>query len=669
MNRTSTTQRTVVIQGTVAALILAGGLLVALLLFTGANAQEERILAPGAPSSGRVTSAAGEDWRLYACPGDQLTITLVSTAFTPYLSVYTDTLEAALVEATSEDGETAQALLTVETRGLYTVTAAGERRSDRGPYTITVDFGDLPEALLDEAAGVLVHSGVVTGNVRSSLGELWALRGCARDVITVAVQSERFTPYVELVEPQSGETLSASIQLDDDTAIIEGAVLSTTGVYELVVAGMRRSDRGAYTLTVHTLDEITDLLPASPVASTSRPSTPTPQPLCTVRAAPNLNLREGPGTVFPVIGVLPANAQLRPLGRNADASWVEVQPLPDGRIGWVAAAARFIECTFDLTTLPLVASPPTPTPRPTATPLPTSTPSPTLPPVVVPPPTPTLPQPTLPPVVVLPGPVPGDTSWRGALVTGFNLVNLSDGVAVFRDRIFFRAEIDRTPNNRRIERVDFRILDNLDEEIYRRTERVYGYCAFGGGEPNCNVFEIRRGARWPDTDRAVCNGDYTVAATIVLENGDTATWRSPFRIEHPDLPVCGQESQRGELVARIVQTGPGLASDGVYSALVFQVEAHDSAYGNQDGAGIRSVNLRILDPDGREVHQRTEQNAAYCAFGGGEPDCTIWRFGEHSDAWPSGEPVRYGEPHRLRAVVNAEDGRSITVEMTVTIWP
>lgn len=649
-------------QGTVAALALAGGLLVALWLFTGTNAQEARILAPGAPSFGRVVSAAGEDWRLYACAGDQLTITLASTAFTPYLSVYTDTLEAALVEATSKDGETAQALLTVKTRGLYAVTAAGERRSDRGPYTITVDFGDLPEDLLDEAAGVLVHSGVVTGNVRSSLGELWVLRGCARDAITVAVQSEQFTPYVELVEPQSGEVLSVSVQLDEDTAIMEGAVLSTTGVYELVVAGMRRSDRGAYTLTVHTLDGVTDLFLPSLITLTPQPVTPTPQPLCTVRAALNLNLREGPGTVFPVIGVLPANTPLRPIGRNADASWIEVQPLPDGRMGWVAAAARFIECAFDLTTLPLVASPSTPTPRPTATPFPTSTPSPTLPPVVIPPP-------TLPPVVVLPGPAPGDTSWRGALVTGFNLVNLSDGVAIFRDRIFFRVEIDRTPNNRRIERVDFRILDNLDEEIYRRTERVYGYCAFGGGEPNCNVFEIRRGARWPDTEQAVCNGDYTVAATIVLENGDTATWRTPFRIDHPDLPVCGQATHSRELFARIAQTGPGHVENEVATGLVFQVEAYDPASGSKDGAGIRNVELYIFDGEGREIHQRTEQNAAYCAFAGGEPDCNIWYFGDHGDAWPSGEAIRYGESYLLRGIVNAVDGRSTTVEMTVVIWP
>jgi hypothetical protein len=664
MNRTFTGQRTPV-QRTAAALLLAGGLLAALLLFTVAFAQDGRPLAPGASASGQVLSAAGEEWTLYACAGDQVTITMISTAFAPYLSVYTDVLRAPLFEALAEDGERAQALLTVEASGFYTVAAAGERRSDRGPYTITVDFGDLPESMRDEAAGVLVHSGVVTGAVRSSLGELWALRGCAGDVLTAAVQSERFTPFIELVGPQSVEALSTSVQIDEKTALIGGVALSTTGVYELLVAGARRSDRGPYTLTVHTLNAMAGALPLAPAATTVRAptATPTPQRLCTVRAAPNLNLRSGPGTVFPVIDVLPVNTQLRPLGRNADASWVEVQPLPDGRIGWVAAAPRFIECTFDLMTLQLAASPPTP--RPTATPSPTPTPSPTLPPVAVP----TAPPPTLPPVVVLPGPAPGDASWSGALVTSFNLANLSDGVAVFRNRIFFRAEIERTPNNQRVERVDFRILDALDEEIYRRTERVSGYCSFGGGEPTCNVLEIRRGARWPDTERALCNGDFTVAATIVLENGDAATWRSPFRIEHPDLPLCGQETPRSELVVRIAQTGPDHVADVVYGALVFQVEAYDPTRGGEDGAGVRSVDLRIFDPDGREVYQRTERNAAYCAFAGGEPDCNVWRFGEHGDAWPSGEPVRYGEPHRLRAVVTAEDGRSASIEMTVTIQP
>lgn len=92
-------------------------------------------------------------------------------------------------------------------------------------------------------------------------------------------------------------------------------------------------------------------------------------------------------------------------------------------------------------------------------------------------------------------------------------------------------------------------------------------------------------------------------------------------------------------------------------------------FDGQERAGEPSAQLYIFDGEGREIHQRTEQNAAYCAFAGGEPDCNIWYFGDHGDAWPSGEAIRYGESYLLRGIVNAVDGRSTTVEMTVVIWP
>lgn len=278
--------------------------------------------------------------------------------------------------------------------------------------------------------------------------------------------------------------------------------------------------------------------------------------------------------------------------------------------------------------------------------------------------------PTLPPLVLLPGGGPGGGGWSGALVTGIGVGNISSGVAVFRDRVVFRAEIERTPNNRRIDRVDFRIQDEFGAEFYSRTERTYGYCAFGGGEPACNVLEIRRGARWPETNREICNGDYTVFADIFLDNGASATWSSPFTIAHPDLRRCGDaNAARADLEATIAQTGPGATDSTVYGALVFQIVAFDPARGFGDGDGIRNVEMRILDPDGREVYQRTENRAAYCAFAGGEPDCNVWNFGDNDDAWPSGAPVRYGEPHWLRGRVNAEDGRTREVEMRIFIEP
>lgn len=650
----------------VGALAVAAALLLLLLVVLPVSAQEDRFLTPGAPTSGRIVSALGEEWQLYVCPGDEVTVTVVSTAFTPYLSVFTDTAEAPLVEAESEDGERALVVLSVEAGGVYTVAAAGERRSDRGPYSITVEFADAADLNLDTATDFLHYGAVVTGSVQSSAGQRWALRGCAGDVVTVTAASAQFTPYVELFEPVAQETISESVNLDDSQAIIDGAILSTTGVVELIVAGERRSDRGIYTLTVSTAATISNeaaitatVAPLRPPAATA---TATPQEQCVVRASPTLNLRAGPGTNFSVIGVLRVDTQLRPLTRNADATWIEVQPLPTGQRGWVAGGQQFIECTINLMTLSLGVLPPTPTRQPTATP------TPTLPPVVVSPPTPTA-IPTLPPLVVLPGGGPSVDGWNGALATGFGMARVDSGVAIFRDRIYFRAEVERTPGNRRIDRVEFRIEDENGDPFYQRTERTYGYCAFGGGEPNCNVLDIRSGARWPDTNRSICNGDYTVFARIVLEDGSAGTWSSPFSIDNPNLPACGAAVQQVDLVVRIAQTGPGAIDSTIYGALVFQVEAFDPNRGNRDGDGIRSVDLRIFDANGREVYHRTERVAGYCAFAGGEPECNVWFFGDNGNAWPSGEPVRYGEPYLLRGVANAEDGRVAAVEMRVVIEP
>ena len=118
---------------------------------------------------------------------------------------------------------------------------------------------------------------------------------------------------------------------------------------------------------------------------------------------------------------------------------------------------------------------------------------------------------------------------------------------------------------------------------------------------------------------------------------------------------------------RIVQTAPNSDADIAYGALVFQVEAYDPGRGSRDGDGIRNVDLRIFDENGSRVYERTENNVAYCAFAGGEPECNIFDFAENGDAWPGGEPIRFGRRYTLRGTANAEDGRSRTVEMRVTL--
>ncbi len=91
---------------------------------------------------------------------------------------------------------------------------------------------------------------------------------------------------------------------------------------------------------------------------------------------PGLNLRSGPGTNYtPPISNLTLNSTVRMVARNADSNWLQIETIPPGKTGWVAAAAQFVDCTAPVTSLPLGIIPPTPTP--TATPTPTHTPQPT----------------------------------------------------------------------------------------------------------------------------------------------------------------------------------------------------------------------------------------------------------------------------------------------------
>jgi len=116
-----------------------------------------------------------------------------------------------------------------------------------------------------------------------------------------------------------------------------------------------------------------DIVPptASPTAAAS--STPSPTPPPQISAARAVNVRSGPGTVYPVIGQLAPNQPLPVVGQNQGGSWWQVT-LANGSPGWVAASVVVANGSW---TMPVVAAPPppptatpTPTPAPTATPLP-----------------------------------------------------------------------------------------------------------------------------------------------------------------------------------------------------------------------------------------------------------------------------------------------------------
>lgn len=95
---------------------------------------------------------------------------------------------------------------------------------------------------------------------------------------------------------------------------------------------------------------------------------------------------------------------------------------------------------------------------------------------------------------------------------------------------------------------------------------------------------------------------------------------------------------------------------------------HDTINGDSDdGDGITEVNFQVLDDTGKLVYERTERQAGYCIFGGGEPNCNPWVLEDFVYKWSAGgEAVKEGE-YKLLIVVVADSAEQGNWNYDVTI--
>jgi len=77
-------------------------------------------------------------------------------------------------------------------------------------------------------------------------------------------------------------------------------------------------------------------------------------PQLTVKVT-TLNLRQGPGTNYAVVGKLTQGTQAAIIGRNAAGDWYQVRPT-GGSTGWVTGTPALVQVTGDLTTVPIVSA-------------------------------------------------------------------------------------------------------------------------------------------------------------------------------------------------------------------------------------------------------------------------------------------------------------------------
>ena len=87
-------------------------------------------------------------------------------------------------------------------------------------------------------------------------------------------------------------------------------------------------------------------------------------PMATVNSEQDqINVRGGPGTDYPIVGVLVAGQRVPALGRSPGGDWVQISYLGlEGGVAWVYSYYVTVDKE-----LPIIEPPPTPTPRVTPT--------------------------------------------------------------------------------------------------------------------------------------------------------------------------------------------------------------------------------------------------------------------------------------------------------------
>jgi hypothetical protein len=245
------------------------------------------------------------------------------------------------------------------------------------------------ELILARSGGT-VHSGEtvsvwVDGTTSESAVYIWSIdgevqEGESKDLISFTPHVPKtYTVSVEVRYGGKSEIISTTI-----TAIEEPAatLITTSEPFSALTHTPVATSTPSTETPLYTPASYTSTLPPTPttpsLTSTMPLPTPTMQkPEAVVVWGGGLNLRSGPGINYDRIGYLRNGDILDVEGRVASNDWIQVVPGNSGSLAWVTALTQYVQINVDLNGIPVVESPPTPTPIP-ASPTPTLASAPTL---------------------------------------------------------------------------------------------------------------------------------------------------------------------------------------------------------------------------------------------------------------------------------------------------
>lgn len=182
-------------------------------------------------------------WTFNANAGDIVTIAMNSSDFDTYLELLGPDGEQV---ATNDDGGPGlNSLLenvALPSTGMYTIVARGLSNTASGDYTLSLQVGVFE-------TNPIRYGETVTGSLNLSQ-ERWVFNGTAGESVTIAMTSDDFDTYLELLGPDGTQ-----VTFNDDggqglNSLIENFTLPATGEYTIIARSFGNRGEGSYTLSL-----------------------------------------------------------------------------------------------------------------------------------------------------------------------------------------------------------------------------------------------------------------------------------------------------------------------------------------------------------------------------------------------------------------------------------
>jgi hypothetical protein len=100
-------------------------------------------------------------------------------------------------------------------------------------------------------------------------------------------------------------------------------------------------------------------------------------------------------------------------------------------------------------------------------------------------------------------------------------------------RVYAHEPVSSNVDGQNIDSVDFTITDSKNVQVHYRKEKTAGYCAFGGGEPDCVIWDFAsHNYTWPDGAK-ITSGTYTLHINAIDKDQFVMFGDIKFRIQVP----------------------------------------------------------------------------------------------------------------------------------------